>query len=362
MKKITHVITTIERGGAENQLVTLVRRQMKSGFVVSVIYLKGQPELEEEFNVVNAKIIKDVANQPILIQIYKLRKYFRNSNSIIHAHLPRAELLSAICKSENRLFFTRHNQERFFPKAPQSISTYLSRFVSARSSGCVAISEAVLNFLYSVKEISTTIPAKVIRYGYDPVIKRSLDPLVFKKILGLEKSFVLGTIARLSEQKNIPFLLNIFSEFKNQVPNAKLLVIGDGPLREILKLQAREMQIDNSVIWVGKVANVFDYLSVMNIFLLTSDYEGFGLVLLEAMDVGIPIVASDNSAISEVLRNVPNALAKTRNLQDFLSNIMVLLSFDESNYQISFLKRRLKEYDSKSMAAEISDFYSDNLK
>jgi len=80
------------------------------------------------------------------------------------------------------------------------------------------------------------------------------------------------------------------------------------------------------------------------------------------MDVGIPIVASDNSAISEVLRNVPNALAKTRNLQDFLSNIMVLLSFDESNYQISFLKRRLKEYDSKSMAAEISDFYSDNLK
>ena len=66
MIKVLHVITTINRGGAENQLLVLVREQIKSGMEVSVLYLKGDPELEQDFSNAGAKVLHDIANHQFI--------------------------------------------------------------------------------------------------------------------------------------------------------------------------------------------------------------------------------------------------------------------------------------------------------
>ena len=94
MMKVHHVITTINRGGAENQLLVLVREQIKSGMEVSVLYLKGEPELERDLSDAGAIVSHDIANQNPFIQFLKMRSISKSQRTLLHAHLPRAELLT----------------------------------------------------------------------------------------------------------------------------------------------------------------------------------------------------------------------------------------------------------------------------
>jgi hypothetical protein len=130
---ILHVITTIDRGGAENQLLVLAKYQVKNGKKVSIVFLKGKSELESQFLEIGATVINSIANKALVYQLIFLRNFFKSNNAIVHAHLPRAELLSALSIKKQKFFVTRHNAEPFFPKAPKILSILLSRFVTSRN-------------------------------------------------------------------------------------------------------------------------------------------------------------------------------------------------------------------------------------
>lgn len=83
MKSVTHVITTIERGGAENQLLTLVEQQVKMGLVVSIVFLKGKPELEEAFKKIQVKEIYSLNGRTLIGQIHQLRKLLHGKQTFM---------------------------------------------------------------------------------------------------------------------------------------------------------------------------------------------------------------------------------------------------------------------------------------
>lgn len=111
--------------------------------------------------------------------------------------------------------------------------------------------------------------------------------------LGLEKKFTIGSIGRLSEQKNHAYLLNVFSELVKVRPEVKLLLIGSGELEEKLKLQAKELSISDDVIFYGSTNDVQMMLSAMDTFVLPSKYEGFPLVGIEAQCSGLETIVSN---------------------------------------------------------------------
>ena len=112
--KIFHLITTLERGGAENQLVTLVREQIRDNNQVFVGYLKGKPELVTELEKMSATVLSEVSNLALILQIFKIRKIINKLEpDIIHAHLPRAELISSLIKGKTKLILSKHNSETF---------------------------------------------------------------------------------------------------------------------------------------------------------------------------------------------------------------------------------------------------------
>ena len=127
--KVIHLITTIERGGAEKQLLTLASEQVQSGIKVEVIFLKGKPELKKEFEESGVKVNKLLAGTNFLKQITLLSKYLRKNPSPVHAHLPKAELLAAIVVA-NKYFKTIppsiSSRTDFIPSAAKSPSS--SRF------------------------------------------------------------------------------------------------------------------------------------------------------------------------------------------------------------------------------------------
>jgi len=352
LKSVFHLITTINRGGAENQLLILVKEQIRQGFEVHVVYLKGEPELEADFLSSGALVHSELASLSPLMQPFKFRNLIRGKNAIVHAHLPRAELVALLTFTKFKFFTSRHNAEPFFPGAPRIVSNFLSRLVEMRSNKIIAISNAVKEFLLLRGEIVNSRKVEVVHYGYKSKLVRDLS-----KENSQRNIVKLGTISRLTDQKDIPTMLRAFLEYKAESPTSSLSILGAGPLESELKQLAKSLGLSESVNFLGRSSQIYDFLSELDAFILTSKYEGFGMVLLEAMDAGIPVIASRNSAIPEVLGDDFPGLSTTGNSKEFCQKINML---NDPVYRELILNKqsvRLQLFGAEAMSQKISQTY-----
>lgn len=115
----------------------------------------------------------------------------------------------------------------------------------------------------------------------------------YREKLGLENQFVIGHIGRINEQKNHEYLLRVFKEFHNRVPDSKLICIGEGALRPQIEKLISDLKLKGSVMLLGEHKNVANLLNAMDCFVFPSKWEGLGMVLLEAQAGGLPCIASD---------------------------------------------------------------------
>ena len=362
MKKVIHVITTISRGGAENQLLILAREQVRNGWHVSIVYLKDTPELLNDFRNLGIEVVTDCANYSAIGQIFWLKRYFKEQLSVIHAHLPRAELLTSIAARRNSFIVSRHNAEAFFPGAPKWISSILSRFVTKRANSGIAISQAVEDFIRSKNEVSKNCKISIIRYGFNNSFPKNKNFKLSRSDIGVSKNeFVFGTIGRIVAQKDYSTLLRAFSFVSHDKKDCKLVIIGEGNLRKDMDKLSMDLGISTKVIWLGRTDRIIESLKLMDCFVLASRYEGFGLVLLEAMLAKIPIIASDISAIPEVLGIKHPLLSIPGNPSDFAKNMNLVANFD-ANERMNLLdiqSIQLNKFEPNRMSIAIENVYSE---
>jgi glycosyltransferase involved in cell wall biosynthesis len=355
--KVVHVITTVMRGGAENQLVELVQKQVELGANVGVIYLKGAPELKSVLEFVGAQVFEDIANRNPIVQIIKLRKLVSSENHILHGHLPRAELICAIAKGKSKFFFTRHNAESFFPGTPKWLGVGLSRFVSNRAISGIAITKAVHDYAVESKEIPTNYSMYVVHYGYSRKATKAIKD-TNKQFLVQEKSRPLRvvTVGRLVAQKDQQTLIKAVRKLLDQGHDVHLTIIGDGILNSELKELSEELGVASNVRFLGRIQDPLSRLHDFDVFVLPSIYEGFGMVLLEAMDCGLPIIGADNTCIPEVIGEA-GILFKTGSSLDLSEKIKIMFDVENRKHYSELSSRRLNEFDPIRMATSIIGIY-----
>jgi glycosyltransferase involved in cell wall biosynthesis len=112
---------------------------------------------------------------------------------------------------------------------------------------------------------------------------------------------VVGTVGRLSREKGHDVLLDAFRILKGEVPEAFLVIVGEGDLRDFLMKRATQLGIEASVRYLGARRDVPELLKVMDVFALSSLWEGLPLVLLEAMAAGVPVVSSAVGGVPEAV-------------------------------------------------------------
>jgi glycosyltransferase involved in cell wall biosynthesis len=124
-----------------------------------------------------------------------------------------------------------------------------------------------------------------------------------EKISGknLSRNFLIGSIGRLAEQKNYNFLINNWSEIKKIKPEAKLVIIGEGPERERYEKLIKENGSSEDIFLIGEKSGASKLLKGFDLFLLPSIYEGLSISLIEALFSGIPILSSDVGGNSEII-------------------------------------------------------------
>ncbi len=127
-----------------------------------------------------------------------------------------------------------------------------------------------------------------------------------RAFLGLpQHSWIVGNVGRLHHDKDQATLLRGFKKALPQLPaNSLLVIMGKGPLEKELKQLARDLEIAESVVFTGNVPDGKKYFKAFDVFALTSDHEPFGMVLLEAMAAGLPMICSDCGGGAEVARDV----------------------------------------------------------
>lgn len=128
------------------------------------------------------------------------------------------------------------------------------------------------------------------KFKYVPQMREHM-----RKTLGIEKNTILlGHVGRFSDQKNHPFLIDVFECFHKSYPDSKLLLIGRGETQDAARQLISQKKLEDAVLNVENVNNVYDYLQAMDVFVLPSKYEGFPIVMVEAQATGLPVVVSDS--------------------------------------------------------------------
>lgn len=353
--KICHYITTISRGGAENQLLLLVSNQIKSGNQVTIVPLKGELELCGDFNKVGAKVDQNFVGRKFIFQILRMSTIQNKNYDIHHAHLPQAELLLALSPIKNYII-TRHFGGQFYPTSNPLLSKILSRIASARARKVIAISESVRKLLIELREVKKHKKITVVPYGFNAV---SFVGDHSNQMSSSSKRFTIGTLARLSVEKDLPTLIKAIKilQSKNNKQDYQLQIFGDGELRSKIEHLIKELELAESVLLMGRTKDSAEELSKFSLFVLPSKFEGFGLVLLEAMSLNVPIIASNISAAKEVLGiDGAGVFFEPGNADDLAEKILNL----ESYLDQSFAERqndRLKLFDDKQMENRIRQAY-----
>lgn len=314
--KILHVITTIDIGGAEKQLLELCRSQAKDGHQVQVAFLKGPPSLNKEFQESNVLLDMNLPRHKPWMQPRVLRKLIKNSKpAIVHLHLPRAELIGALACYPKKYIISRHNTEWFIPQGPTKISKYLSKAVTRRAFSVIAISDTVKSYLTSIDEISKKTEICTIAYGINLEIQDGTISNPTREKLSF------GTMSRLSPQKNIPCLLRGFAYHLEKHHKDSIKIAGVGELASELFQLSSNLGIERSVEWLGKVTDADLFLKSIDVFVLASNYEGFGLVILESLRARVSLICSKSSAALEILGAEYPALFDLNDSQE-LSSLM----------------------------------------
>lgn len=135
---------------------------------------------------------------------------------------------------------------------------------------------------------------------------RRIDQVAFKKSLGLDgQRLIVGAVGRLREEKGQDVLIQAMAIVIQSIPEVCLLLVGDGPDREKLQKLSYDLGLVNHIYWAGQIdpEAVIPYYAIMNVVVVPSRFEGFGLTAAEAMAAGLPVLASNVDGLCEVVKH-----------------------------------------------------------
>ena len=353
-RRVLHVITTMNLGGAEKQLLILMREQVSLGHEVYISIMKPNPELQGKVNDSGVITLSVGMNLSTLMEN---RRFIKDKNIVVHAHLPRAELFARIMllRRGNVFVVTKHNAENYGSGTKLGTLNWLSALVLRRAQAIVAISIAVKEFMLAHHQIFRNDMRKIEVIYYGAEAKKGVLNRPINRAFG----FKLGTISRLVSQKNIDIQLEALKTLNDSYSDRpwRLTIIGEGPEKENLTVKARNLGLEKEVEFRGKVQNISEVFLEIDVFLLTSKYEGFGLVLLEAMAFNVPIVASSISAIPEVLDSSYKGLFSPGSSIDLVEKIEKCRDQTFRSEMTKVYKKRLKVFELHKSAKAILDLY-----
>ncbi|MEI3040644.1 MAG: glycosyltransferase family 4 protein [Victivallales bacterium] len=308
--KILQILTELGPGGAERVALDLSAELLRRGHDVSLVVLKSPPKnraLADRFlalRIVPEYLHMDRASE--LYRLYFLRKSIqRIAPDVCHSHLMHPNLCARLAMAGLGipLLNTVHISER---RPGKGIYFALDRLTFPLCSACNAVSFASARFHEEMTGLETG-TISVIYNGVNPVPPPAPDYLsTLKHRWGLDGcSRIIGSVGRLDFQKGYDLLLSLLPELSARVPAGErwgIVIVGEGPEMESLRALAAKAPANLTVVLPGFLDSARQAVFLFDAFVMPSRYEGYGLVLAEAMTTGVPVVVNPVDSLPELCR------------------------------------------------------------
>ena len=328
------------RGGVLTYTNTLIKEVTKRGFQISVYFISSsneshnfEPNSEIHFLTVLNYIINPVA----------LRRFFNRKTDLVQANFATVGSLAVVLKFVFKIPFvlSLHGlpqpwlNRKITDKIKYSIERKLMRFVGSRASAIIVVSNYVKDGLIR----NFGLQSKVIHHGIDISSISPFDRKWAKKIIGFkETDFVVLFVGKLIPYKDPFTLLKGIRYASNKQKDLRLIVVGTGELDKEIRSKTRKLKLEDKVTFFGLIntEQLRMCYSAADLFILPSVNEAFGIVLLEAMAFGLPIIASNTGACPEVVGNA-GLLFNQGDYEDLGEKILRVMTNQN-------LRRKLSEY------------------
>ncbi|MCC6207252.1 MAG: glycosyltransferase [Gammaproteobacteria bacterium] len=251
----------------------------------------------------------------------------------------------------------------YIPLLPRASLRVLARRFSAGQGNAVdALAVPSRAMLEKLRDYGVHSEMRIIPTGLNMRHFSRGDGAAFRRRLGIDPSRpVLLFVGRVAFEKNIDFLLHMADEVRRQIPDVLLLIAGEGPAEPHLHRLAQRLDLEANVAFAGyldRATALLDCYAAADVFVFSSRTETQGLVLLEAMAMGRPVVAQAVMGTRDVLREGEGALIAENDVHDFARKVLALLGDRELHKQLS---RRALDYartwSNESCARRLEEYY-----
>lgn len=301
MKRILHVIEGMNAGGMETMIMNYYRNIDRNKFQFDFLINCKEPVFyEKEINRLGGHIYRNtLPKHNIFKNRLEIRKLFKNKKyDVIHCHqgITYYYPLKAAKKYKIKTrIIHNHGINRTFLKCLFLYNQLWARKrISSLGNKYISCSKDVLDHIFS---------DDIIRNHKYIILPNAIDIENFKykesarkkirKEFNIDDEIVFVHVGTFTTPKNHSFLLDVFKKYSMINKNAKLLLVGSGPLKQDIINKAKELNILSNLIFAGVRSDVNDILSACDIMLFPSLYESFGIVALEAQAAGLPVIISD---------------------------------------------------------------------
>src|SRR5690606_24136525 len=286
-----------------------------------------------------------------------IRFCLENQIDLIHCHLPWAGFLGRIVHQRTGIpvTYTEHNlQERYHP-----LTRFINKFSFNYQNFAFGVSEEVSNSIRN--NIKLNIPVRTVLNGVNTENFQKTGDQSGRESFGIPpEAVVIGNVAVFRFQKRLREWLQVFSEISHNNPKVYGVLVGAGPLEKEIREELKKLGLKDKVFFPGLKTDVKPYLEAMDIFMMSSSFEGLPIALLEAMSMKCAIVATGAGGIKEAIRHEVDGL--TCKVEDWrkLSNLCQNLIDDPillQHYKRSARKRVVESFSLELLVDELERVY-----
>lgn len=358
--RVLHVLGGLNFGGAETMVMNLYRnidrRRIQFDFV---IHTQEKCDYEDEILSLGGKIYRfpRFRGYNVFQYIREWKLFFQHHEEyrIIHGHMrSTASIYLLIAKRQGRYTIAHSHNVSNGTGVAALVKNIMQLPIRSIADSFFACSEAAGEWLFGKKSVSGTrfyiIPNSidVHKFAYNVEKREKL-----REAYNLQDQWVIGNVARFHRQKNHEFMIRLFAALKEQYPDAKLVLVGDGKTKGRIVQLIEKSGLQDNVLILAPTLDVAGIMQMLDVFILPSEYEGFGMVAVEAQLAGLPVICSKNVPgdvkISENIAFLP--LDDTEVWKD---KLRACRSFSRTAIDIN---EQALQYDSSKTAGWLIDFY-----